>query len=67
MKQKNNSSPQVSIHEDKREMQEWKVAEHRKWSLKCWQKEILAPPNPAKLRTGRVRQQSVKWANRGNS
>lgn len=66
MEQKNNSSPQVCIHEDKKGMQERK-AEHRKLILKCWQKEILAPPNPAKSRTRGVRQESVKLANRGNS
>lgn len=60
MKHKNYSSPQLSIYEDKKGMREWKVAEPRTLVLKCWQREILAPAKPAKLRTGDVRQYRVK-------
>lgn len=60
MKQENNSSPQLSIYEDRRGMQEWKVTEPRKLIPKCWQSEIPVPLNPAKLRPGGIRQKRVK-------
>ena len=66
-KQKIYSSPQLSIYEDKKGMQEWKVAEARKLILKCWQREILTPANPAKLWTRSIRPHRVKQANRGGT
>lgn len=47
MKQENNSSPQLSIYEDRKGMREWKAAEPKKLIPRCWQRDVPAPPNPA--------------------
>ena len=54
VKQENNSSPQISIYEDRKKRQEWTAAQPRKLIPKCQQMGILAPPDPAKLRPGGV-------------